>query len=106
VIDWEQYWSGWCGIMWWSWPWAQFIEGASGDEQFGQIALAAGDEEECTGRVSACPQSWRAHRRRWDYYRESLRRGGKTQTRGGHGDGTTAASSFIYGGEQGGMNYG
>jgi hypothetical protein len=106
VIDWEQYWSGWCGIMWWSWPWAQFIEGASGDEQFGQIALAAGDEEECTGRVSACPQSWRAHRRRWDYYRESLRRGGKTQTRGGHGDGTTAASSFIYSGEQGGMNYG
>jgi hypothetical protein len=92
--------------MWWSWPWAQFIEGASGDEQFGQIALAAGDEEECTGRVSACPQSWRAHRRRWDYYRESLRRGGKTQTRGGHGDGTTAASSFIYSGEQGGMNYG
>jgi hypothetical protein len=40
MIDWKQYWSGWCRIMWWSWPQAQFIEGASGDEQFGQIALA------------------------------------------------------------------
>jgi hypothetical protein len=32
--------------MWWSWPRAQFIEGASGGDQFGRAVLAAGDEEE------------------------------------------------------------
>ena len=46
MIDWEQYWLGWCMIMWWSWPRAQFIEGASGGDQFGRAVLAAGDEEE------------------------------------------------------------
>jgi hypothetical protein len=48
-------------------------------------------------RVSACPQSWRAHRRRWDCPRESRRRGRWTETRGGYGDGTTAVSPFIHG---------
>jgi hypothetical protein len=32
--------------MWWSWPRAQFIEGASGGDQFGRAVLVAGDEEE------------------------------------------------------------
>jgi hypothetical protein len=36
----------WFVIMWWSWPRAQFIEGASGGDQFGRAVLAAGDEEE------------------------------------------------------------
>jgi hypothetical protein len=36
----------WCVIMWWSWPRAQFIEGASGGDQFGRAVLATGDEEE------------------------------------------------------------
>jgi hypothetical protein len=44
------------------------------------------------GAVNSWPPSWRVHRRRWDCYRESRRRGGKTRTRGRHGDGTTAVS--------------
>jgi hypothetical protein len=47
-------------------------------------------------RASACPQSWRAHRRRWDCSRESRRRGVKAEPRGGHGDGTMAVSPFIH----------
>jgi hypothetical protein len=61
---------------------------------------AVGGEEEGTGRVSACPQSWRAHRRRWDCYRESWRCGGKTRTRGGgprHDDSPASLSAPAVG---------
>jgi hypothetical protein len=50
--------------------------------------------------MSTCLRSWRAHRRWWDGNRESRRCRGKARRRGRHRDGTTAASDFIYGGEQ------
>jgi hypothetical protein len=61
--------------------------------------LAAGDEEE-GGAVNSWLMPWQAHRRRWDGSRELRRCRGKARTRGGHRDGMTAASGFIYGGEQ------
>jgi hypothetical protein len=48
-------------------------------------------------RVSACPQSWRAHRRRWDGGKESRWRGRWTETRGGQRRWHAGGENLIHG---------
>jgi hypothetical protein len=58
------------------------------------------------GAVNSCPPSWQPPRRRWDSYRESRRRGGKAEPRGGQRRRFDDGENLIHGQWARGRDYG